>query len=145
MTTGWRAGWSSMMWTSAVVVKKSPNDNREYRYLVLDNQLRVLLVSDPDTDKAAASLTVLRGSYHEPPEHPGLAHFLEHMLFIGTAKYPEIDGYQQFIATHGGSSNAYTAAERAAWREAMLPVWDEFRDDIGAGLIEQAAAFASDR
>lgn len=94
-----------------VTVRKSPNDDREYRYLVLDNALRVLLVADAKTDKAAASLSVLRGSYHEPEEYPGLAHFLEHMLFIGTEKYPEVDGYQQFIATHGGSSNAYTAAE----------------------------------
>ncbi len=97
--------------SAAVEVQKSPNDNRSYRYLVLDNDLRVLLVEDPDTDKAAASLTVLRGSYHEPEAYPGLAHFLEHMLFIGTGKYPEVDGYQQFIAAHGGSSNAYTAAE----------------------------------
>ncbi len=94
-----------------LTVRKSPNDDREYRYLVLDNALRVLLVSDARTDKAAASLSVLRGSYHEPVAYPGLAHFLEHMLFIGTEKYPDVDGYQQFIATHGGSSNAYTAAE----------------------------------
>lgn len=94
-----------------VTLRKSPNDDREYRYLVLDNALRVLLVADTQTDKAAASLSVLRGSYHEPVEYPGLAHFLEHMLFIGTEKYPEVDGYQQFIAAHGGSSNAYTAAE----------------------------------
>ena len=58
---------------------------------VLD-ELRVLLVSDPNTDRAAASLSVLRGYYHEPREYPGLAHFLEHMLFIGTEKYPEVDG-----------------------------------------------------
>ncbi len=94
-----------------VVVQKSPNDPRDYRYLVLENDLRVLLVSDPSTDKAAASLSVLRGYYHEPVDYPGLAHFLEHMLFIGTEKYPEVDGYQQFIATHGGSSNAYTSSD----------------------------------
>ena len=96
---------------AGVSIKKSPNDDRQYRYLVLENQLRVLLVQDAQTDKAAASLTVLRGSYNEPDEYPGLAHFLEHMLFIGTEKYPQVDGYQQFISSHGGSSNAYTAAE----------------------------------
>jgi hypothetical protein len=87
-----------------ISIRKSPNDSRDYRYLVLPNELRVLLVSDPDTDRAAASLTVLRGYYHEPREYPGLAHFLEHMLFIGTEKYPEVDGYQQFISAHGGQS-----------------------------------------
>ena len=38
-----------------VVVQKSPNDPRDYRYLVLPNELRVLLVSDPRTERAAAS------------------------------------------------------------------------------------------
>jgi secreted Zn-dependent insulinase-like peptidase len=94
-----------------VAIRKSPNDAREYRYQVLENGLRVLLVSDPDTDKAAASLVVFRGSYHEPEAYPGLAHFLEHMLFIGTEKYPEVDAYQEFVSRHGGSSNAYTAGD----------------------------------
>lgn len=94
-----------------VVVQKSPNDARDYRYLVLPNALRVLLVSDPETERSAASLTVLRGYYHEPESYPGLAHFLEHMLFIGTEKYPEVDGYQQFISAHGGQSNAYTTSD----------------------------------
>lgn len=90
---------------------KSPNDAWAYRYLKLDNGLRVLLASDPDADKAAASLVVFRGSFHEPPDRPGLAHFLEHMLFIGTEKYPEVDDYQAFISANGGSSNAYTAGD----------------------------------
>lgn len=94
-----------------VILTKSPNDDRDYRFLTLDNELRVLLVSDPLTDKAAASLVAMRGWDHEPPEFPGLAHFLEHMLFIGTEKYPEVDGYQDFISAHGGSSNAYTSPD----------------------------------
>ena len=90
---------------------KSPNDDWAYRYLTLDNGLKLLLASDPNADKAAASLVVFRGSFHEPPERPGLAHFLEHMLFIGTEKYPEVDGYQAFISSNGGRSNAYTAGD----------------------------------
>ena len=92
-------------------VRKSPNDERDYRYLTLPNKMRVLLVSDATTDKAAAALAVYRGSFHEPEERPGLAHFLEHMLFIGTEKYPEVDTFQQFITGNGGSSNAYTAPD----------------------------------
>ena len=57
--------------TGALTVRKSPNDDREYRYLVLPNQMRVLLVSDPSTDKAAAALSVYRGSFHEPEARPG--------------------------------------------------------------------------
>lgn len=92
-------------------IRKSPNDNREYRYLELPNKIRVVLVSDPETEKAAAALSVYRGSFHEPQDRPGLAHFLEHMLFIQTEAYPEIDGFQHFIRANGGSSNAYTALD----------------------------------
>ncbi len=92
-------------------IVKSPNDKREYRHLVLDNGLRVVLISDLETDKSAASLSVFRGSFDDPEDRPGLAHFLEHMLFIGTEKYPETDGYFKFVQSHGGSSNAYTASE----------------------------------
>ncbi len=127
--------------SAPVVVQKSPNDHRQYRYLVLPNALRVLLVSDPATDKAAASLTVLRGSYHEPDRYPGLAHFLEHMLFIGTEKYPEVDGYQQFIAAHGGRSNAYTAAEHTNYffdvqPEHFRPAMDRFAQFFISPLLD---------
>jgi secreted Zn-dependent insulinase-like peptidase len=87
---------------------KSPNDQRDYRYVLLDNGLKVVLISDPKADKSAAAMAVFRGSSDEPEARPGLAHFLEHMLFIGTEKYPEADGYFSFVQAHGGNSNAYT-------------------------------------
>lgn len=89
----------------------SANDDRQYRYFVLANDLRVLLVSDVKTDKAAASMDVNVGSGDDPKERAGLAHFLEHMLFLGTEKYPEPGEYQSFISSHGGSHNAYTSSE----------------------------------
>ena len=92
-------------------VIKSPEDDRQYRYLTLDNGLRVLLISDAEADKAAASLDVFVGSAQNPRDREGLAHFLEHMLFLGTKKYPEPGEYQTFISANGGSHNAYTAAE----------------------------------
>ncbi|WP_339649322.1 insulinase family protein [uncultured Marinobacter sp.] len=88
---------------------KSPNDPNEYRYLELDNGLRVVLASDPAADKAAASMNVAVGSGNDPKDREGLAHFLEHMLFLGTEKYPDPGEYQQFIRSHGGSHNAFTA------------------------------------
>lgn len=43
------------------------------------------------------------------PEHlPGLAHFCEHMLFLGTEKYPHENGYTTYLSQSGGSSNAAT-------------------------------------
>lgn len=88
----------------------SPNDSRAYRTLTLDNGLEVLLISDPDADKAAAAMNVAVGSSQNPESIPGLAHFLEHMLFLGTERYPEADSYQQYINQHGGSHNAFTAS-----------------------------------
>ncbi|MCK9468676.1 MAG: insulinase family protein [Porticoccaceae bacterium] len=92
-------------------VYRSPADKRGYRYITLDNELAILLISDPETDKAAASLSVEVGSFDNPPEREGLAHFLEHMLFLGTDRYPEPGEYQAFISEHGGSHNAYTSLE----------------------------------
>ena len=58
-------------------------------------------------------LTVLYlvGSYSDPEDIPGLAHFLEHMLFMGTEKYPDENEYSKFLSEHGGGSNAYTSDE----------------------------------
>jgi secreted Zn-dependent insulinase-like peptidase len=90
---------------------QSPNDDFAYRLLTLDNQMEVLLISDPDTPKAAASLDVMVGSGDNPPGRGGLAHFLEHMLFLGTDKYPDAAEYGRFLTEHGGSHNAYTSFE----------------------------------
>lgn len=90
-------------------IDKSPNDDRSYRYLQLDNGLQAVLVSDPEADKAAAALDVFVGSAQDPRDRQGLAHFLEHMLFLGTDKHPEPGEYQAFISEHGGAYNAYTS------------------------------------
>jgi len=113
---------------ASIDIIKSPNDDREYRYLELPNRLKVVLVTDPASDKSAAALTVFRGSNHDPLKHQGLAHFLEHMLFIGTEKYPEIDGYQQFLTAHGGTSNAYTAPDHTNYFFDVAP--DQFPEAL---------------
>lgn len=67
-------------------IVKPESDDRQYRGLVLNNGLKVLLISDPNTDISAAALEVNAGSMYEPKAIPGLAHFLEHMLFLGSSK-----------------------------------------------------------
>ncbi|WP_160169835.1 insulinase family protein [Marinospirillum insulare] len=89
----------------------SPNDQKDYLNFQLNNGLKVLVVSDPTADKAAASMNIAAGSYHEPNAWPGLAHFLEHMLFLGTERFPKPDAYQNYISQHGGSHNAFTSAK----------------------------------
>lgn len=89
----------------------SPYDSRDYRVLTLENGLNVLLVSDPEADKAAASMNVRVGSAQDPDDLQGLAHYLEHMLFLGTEPYPESDAYQRYISNNAGSHNAFTAQQ----------------------------------
>ncbi|PIO70558.1 peptidase, M16 family [Teladorsagia circumcincta] len=96
---------------------KSQSDQMEYRGLELTNGLRVLLISDPTTDTAAAAMDVNVGSLMDPWEIQGLAHFCEHMLFLGTEKYPlenefykeALDRFAQFFIT---PKFAETATER---------------------------------
>jgi secreted Zn-dependent insulinase-like peptidase len=96
-------------------VKQSPNDLKKYQSLTLDNGLRVLLVHNEETDKCAAALAVNVGHFNDPRDRQGLAHFLEHMLFLGTNKYPDGSEYQKFISQHGGSNNAWTATEHTCF------------------------------
>uniref|UniRef100_A0A673G6B4 Insulin-degrading enzyme n=1 Tax=Sinocyclocheilus rhinocerous TaxID=307959 RepID=A0A673G6B4_9TELE len=90
---------------------RSPEDKREYRGLEFSNGLKAILTSDPTTDKSSAALDVHIGSLSDPKNISGLAHFCEHMLFLGTEKYPKENEYSQFLSEHAGSSNAFTSGE----------------------------------
>ncbi|MBK9469347.1 MAG: insulinase family protein [Pseudomonadales bacterium] len=123
-------------------VIRGEQDGREYRYLELPNRMRVLLVSDPQTDKAAASLHVRAGSGNDPRSRQGLAHFLEHMLFLGTAKYPDPGEYQEFISAHGGSHNAYTSVDHTNYffdiePGSLTPALDRFAQFFVAPLFNR--------
>ncbi|KAF2203788.1 hypothetical protein GQ43DRAFT_389257 [Delitschia confertaspora ATCC 74209] len=85
-------------------------DDRSYRIITLQNQLEVLLIHDPKTDKASAALDVNVGSFSDAKDIPGIAHAVEHLLFMGTKKYPKENDYNQYLTAHSGHSNAYTAA-----------------------------------
>ncbi|NQZ49720.1 MAG: insulinase family protein [Moritella sp.] len=89
----------------------SPNDYKQYRHITLPNGLVVLLIQDDQCKKSAASMSVAVGHFDDPLQHEGLAHLLEHMLFLGTDKYPKPGEYQSFISMHGGSNNAWTGTE----------------------------------
>ncbi|KAI1338019.1 hypothetical protein F5Y15DRAFT_407897 [Xylariaceae sp. FL0016] len=85
-------------------------DDRKYRVIQLPNQLEALLVHDPETDKASAALDVNVGAFSDPEDMPGTAHAVEHLLFMGTKKFPTENDYNVYLSSHSGSSNAYTGA-----------------------------------
>ena len=107
--------------TSEDEIMKHPLDKSEVRTLVLENGIRVYLLSDPKFNVAAASMSVEVGSLQDPDARQGLAHFLEHMLFLGTEKYPDVDEYSTYLKTHGGYSNAYTAGDHTNYQFQVLP------------------------
>ena len=83
--------------------------DRKTKTLVLDNGLSVYLMSDPEVTRSAAALSVGVGHIYDPKEKQGLAHYLEHMLFLGTEKYPDVEDYKKYLNSNSGASNAYTA------------------------------------
>lgn len=93
------------------VLEVPKDDNREYRYFVLENGMKCLIYNDPEGDREGAAVSVRVGSLTNPKELPGLAHFLEHMLFMGTKQFPGENEYGEYISAHGGNTNAYTAEE----------------------------------
>ncbi|OXG84088.1 insulysin [Cryptococcus neoformans Gb118] len=86
-----------------------PTEDRKHKYFTLSNGLEVVVVSDPKADKAAASMDVGVGHLSDPDDLPGCAHFCEHLLFMGTKTHPSENAYQQYLSSHNGHSNAWTA------------------------------------
>ena len=122
----------------------SNEDKRQYRGLILDNGLKILLVSDPSTDKSAAALDVHIGHLSDPPDLPGLAHFCEHMLFLGSERFPEEQEYRRFLSQNGGASNASTGSEHTNFYfdiapESLVGALDRFSQFFLAPLFTESA------
>lgn len=136
------------LWYSQVIAQRNPSnitvsdfESRNFQTYRLSNGLKVLLVSDRDSEQAAAALNVTVGSWSNPPEVQGLAHLLEHVLFLGTEKYPEVDSYHRFIEQGGGGNNAYTADENTLYyfdidADQLEPALDRFAQFFIAPLFD---------
>lgn len=74
----------------------------------LPNSLRVTLRQVPGLKRSAAALRVAAGSHDVPLAWPGLAHFLEHLLFLGTERFPTDQALLAYVQSHGGQVNAST-------------------------------------
>lgn len=136
-------------------MRQSPSDKKEYRSFTLPTGLEVLLVSthaltlsrggDVKTAKSAAALTVQVGSFADPLEAQGCAHFLEHMVFMGSRKYPKENGYDNYITSHGGACNAMTEGEFTTYlfdidAEFFPKALDMFAHCFASPLLHEAAS-----
>jgi insulysin len=111
-----------------------PNDASAYRRFVLPNGMKVLLLSDPKLNVASAAVAVGVGSLSDPPQRQGLAHYLEHMLFLGTEKYPSVEEFGEYLQRNGGYNNAYTARDRTNFHL-------EIRPEAFEGALDRFAQF----
>src|SRR5476649_603684 len=134
-------GWQPIKET----VRKSSKDLRQYQAIRLANGMTVLLVSDPQASKSLAALAIPVGSLEDPDAQLGLAHYTEHMLLMGSKKYPEPESLSEFLKKHGGDHNASTASYRTAFyleveNNALQPAIDRLADAIASPLLDPGYA-----
>ncbi|KAL4067799.1 Metalloenzyme, LuxS/M16 peptidase-like protein [Scleroderma citrinum] len=102
-------------------LEKSQVDDRQYSVIKLENGLTAMLVHDPHTENAAASLDVAVGHLSDPDDMPGLAHFCEHLLFMGTKQFPKENEYSEYLSKNNGGSNAYTSSSNTNYHFRVSP------------------------
>ncbi|MBC8288292.1 MAG: insulinase family protein [Nitrospinae bacterium] len=134
--------WIVFFVSAAEAVK---GDKRKTLIFSLENGLDVVLVSDPDVHRSAAALSVGTGYLYDPNDKAGLAHYLEHMLFLGTKKYPEVGSYKKFLDSHSGGSNAYTGGNITNYffevsHDGFNEALDRFSDFFKAPLFDKTYA-----
>lgn len=139
-------GWAQSGWQPVKeVIHKSSQDPRHYQAIRLDNGMTVLLVSDNDAVKSLAAVAVPVGSLENPHNQLGLAHYLEHMILMGSRQYPEPENLSEFLKKHGGDHNASTASYRTAFyleveNDALQPAIDRLADAIAAPRLDPVYA-----
>ena len=102
------ANWRRYVTEEENDIIKSNLDGTKYRVLKLTNGMRICLMSSPKTAWAAATMDVHVGSMSDPDDIPGLAHLCEHLLFMGSEKYPAENDFKKLIEKHSGRSNGTT-------------------------------------
>jgi len=93
----------------------------------LPNGLRIVTEHVPGLESAAIGIWVNAGGRHERVEQNGIAHFLEHMAFKGTARRTALQIAEE-IEDVGGYINAYTSREATAYYARVL------KDDVPLAL-----------
>ncbi|AKA38135.1 pitrilysin [Yersinia ruckeri] len=138
MPGSWAAqGWQPLEET----IHKSEHDLRKYQAIKLANGMTVLLVSDSEAPKSLAALALPVGTLEDPNNQLGLAHYLEHMVLMGSKRFPEPGNLAEFLKKHGGSHNASTASYRTAFyleveNDALTPAVERLADAIAQPLLD---------
>src|ERR1700722_8114468 len=104
----------------------------------LPNGLQVVVIQDHRTPVVTQMIWYKVGSSDETPGTSGLAHFLEHLMFKGTAKHPAGE-FSQTVLKVGGNENAFTSNDYTGFFQHVprdqLPLMMEFEADRMTGLV----------
>ena len=92
-----------------MIIEKPLNYVRDFKGGILNNKVKYTIIKDPNIDYSCVACCVGVGSMKDPKDFQGLAHFLEHMLFLGSKKYSDPEYFNEYITLNGGYSNAYTS------------------------------------
>jgi len=91
-----------------MTITKPKFDLRNYIGGKLNNNIKYIIINDNTLDKTYISVNIKAGSYNEPKGYDGLAHFLEHMLFMGSERYPHESYFMDKVSKYSGFNNAHT-------------------------------------
>ncbi|BFO11583.1 hypothetical protein GGER_40930 [Serratia rubidaea] len=112
------SGWAGQGWQPlAEKIHKSEHDPRHYQAIKLTNGMTVLLVSDEQAPKSLAALALPVGSLEDPDSQLGLAHYLEHMVLMGSKRYPDPENLSEYL------KNTAAATMPALRRTAPPTIW----------------------
>ena len=104
----------------------------------LPNGLQVVVIQDHRTPVVTQMVWYKVGSADETPGKSGLAHFLEHLMFKGTARHP-VGEFSQTVLKIGGNENAFTSTDYTGYFQRIpreqLPLMMEFEADRMTGLV----------
>ena len=125
------------------LLRALPLSNSPIRSGVLDNGLRVLTERMTQVRSVSIGVWLTRGSRHESAERGGIAHFVEHMLFKGTATRSAED-IAQAIDSIGGQLDAFTAKEYASYYIKVLDEHLPLAVDILSDIVLNPAFNADD-
>jgi zinc protease len=123
--------------TSSTLAQTTVTSERPATF-TLGNGLQVVVIPDHRTPVVTQMIWYKVGSADETPGKSGLAHFLEHLMFKGTAKHP-VGEFSQTVLRIGGNENAFTSTDYTGYFQRVpreqLGKMMEFEADRMTGLI----------
>ncbi len=103
----------------------------------LNNGINYVVIKDSDATVANVGIGIKVGSMSDPIDNMGMAHFLEHMLFLGSKKHKEESYFDTMVKQYGGSSNAYTASFETVYHfDVLAEHLDEILDIFSRFFID---------